>query len=119
MMEYYLRCLERSDVEKVLKDLHDGPAGGHFVGETTTHKILRVGYYWPTLFRDAHTYVRKCKIFQLSKGKEKKTSIPLHLVTISRPFEQWGIDVIGEINPHSSKKHRYILTTTYYFTSMV
>jgi hypothetical protein len=41
----------------------------------------------------------------------------LQPVTISRPFEQWGIDVIGEINPNSSKKHKYILDyATNYFT---
>jgi hypothetical protein len=33
-----------------------------------------------------------------------------------RPFEQWGIYVIGEINTNSSKQHKYILETTYYFT---
>jgi hypothetical protein len=48
--------------------------------------------------------------------REKKASIPLQLITISIPFEQWGIDIIGEINPHSSKQHRYILTTTDYFS---
>jgi hypothetical protein len=26
--------LREDDAEKVLKDLHDGPAGGHFAGET-------------------------------------------------------------------------------------
>jgi len=26
------------------------------------------------------------------------------------------LDIIGEIHPHSSKQHRYILTTTDYFT---
>jgi hypothetical protein len=56
-----LRCLENDDAENVLRELHDGPTGGHFVGETTTYKILRVGYYWPTLFMDAHAYARKCK----------------------------------------------------------
>jgi hypothetical protein len=39
-----LRCLEKQEVDKVLFDLHDGPAGGHFIGDTTTHKILRAGY---------------------------------------------------------------------------
>jgi len=38
-----LRCLEKEDVEKVLKDLHDGPTHGHFAGETIAHKILREG----------------------------------------------------------------------------
>ena len=54
-----LRCLEKEDVKKVMVDLHDGPAGGHFFGDTTAHKILRARYYWPTLFKYAHTHVRK------------------------------------------------------------
>jgi hypothetical protein len=36
-------------------------------------------------------------------------------VTISRPFEQWGLDIIGEITPSSSRKHKYILIATDYF----
>lgn len=35
-----LSCFEKNDVEKVLVDLHDGPYGGNFGGETTAHKIL-------------------------------------------------------------------------------
>ena len=54
-----LRCLEKTEAEKVMRELHDGPAGGHFRGDTTTHKIFHVGYYWPTLFKDAHEYARK------------------------------------------------------------
>ena len=50
----FLRCLEREDATKVVKELHDGPAGGHFFEDTTTHKIPRAGYYWLTLFKDAH-----------------------------------------------------------------
>jgi len=53
---------KKEDVEKVLKELHDSPVGGHFIGQTMTHNILRVAYYWPTLFRDSHAYVRRCKI---------------------------------------------------------
>ena len=40
-------------------------------------------------------------------------------MTISRPFEQWGLDIIGEITPSSSKQHKYILTATDYFTKWV
>ena len=55
-----LRGLEREDVAKVVKELHDGPVGGHFLGDTTNPKILRSGHYFPALFKDAHAYVRKC-----------------------------------------------------------
>jgi hypothetical protein len=40
-----LRCLEREDVDKVLKEIHGGLAGGQFAGNTTTHKIPRDKYY--------------------------------------------------------------------------
>jgi len=40
-----LRCLEKTEVEKFLQELHDGMIGGHYSGDTTTHKILYVGYY--------------------------------------------------------------------------
>jgi len=32
------------------------------------------------------------------------------------PFQQWGLDIIWEIFPHSSKQNCYILTATDYFT---
>lgn len=35
---------------------------------------------------------------------------------IYRPFQQSGLDVIGEITPNSSQQHKYILTVTDYFT---
>jgi hypothetical protein len=41
----HLTCPDKQDVDKVLKELHDGPTRGHFTRETKTHKILRVGYY--------------------------------------------------------------------------
>jgi hypothetical protein len=87
-----LRCIEHDDACKLLRELHDIPVGGHFAGETMAHKILRVGYYWPTLLRDAHAYARKCKSYQVSAGRGKREVIPLHLVTISRPFKHWGIN---------------------------
>jgi hypothetical protein len=78
----FLRCLEKEDVDKVLSELHDGPVGGHFGGDTTTHKILRDGYYWPTLFKYSHAYARKCQECQRATGKEKKHVFPLQPVII-------------------------------------
>jgi hypothetical protein len=90
-----LICLECEDADKVLKELHDGPTGGQFAGNTSAHKILRDGYYWPTLFKYAHTYARNCKTCQMNVGKEKRVVVPLQPVTVSRPFKKWGFDIIG------------------------
>ena len=108
--------MEQEDAKKVVAELHDGHAGGHFSEDTTTHKILRDGYYWPTLFKDAHAHVIKCDACQRCVGRQAKAAGPLKPVIISEPFEQWGIDIIGEINPNSSLQHTYILTAIDYFT---
>ena len=92
---------------------------GHFSGDTTAHKILRAGYYWPTLFKDAHAHVKKCDICQRCNGRQAKVVGPLNPVMITGPFEQWGLDIIGEIKLNSSLQHKYILTATNYFTRWV
>ena len=51
-----LRFLEKDDAKHILIELHDGSTDSHFSRETTTHKVLRVGYYCPTLFEDAHAH---------------------------------------------------------------
>ena len=99
----WLRCLEKDDADHVWKEMHDGPTGGHYGGETTAHKILRAGYYWPTVLRDSHTYNRKCKVCQTTAGRERNPVVPLRPVMIYRPFQQWGLDVIGDITPNSSQ----------------
>jgi hypothetical protein len=79
--------LENEESEKVLSELHVGEAGGHFGGDTTAHKVLRDGYYWPTLFRDSHALCRKCIICQKDVGRVKKASFPLHPITADSSFQ--------------------------------
>jgi hypothetical protein len=55
--KFLLRCVNQEESNKLLKELHSRHCGGHFSACTTTHKILRDGYYWLTLFTDTHQYV--------------------------------------------------------------
>ena len=100
----------------MIYELHVGEAGGHFGGDTTVHKVLRARYYWPTLFKDTHVLCRKCIICQKDAGWVKKATFPLQPVTVDSPFQQWGLDIIGPINPSSSQQHKNIITATDYFT---
>jgi hypothetical protein len=63
---------------------------------------MRVGYYWPKLFSDVNAKVRACNSCQLFAGKQKLPALPLVLVKMEALFQQWGLDFIGEISPHSS-----------------
>ncbi|XP_074346323.1 uncharacterized protein LOC141685096 [Apium graveolens] len=43
------RCLEESEANDVLRDIHEGDYGNHSGGRSLSCKVLRMGYYWPTL----------------------------------------------------------------------
>ena len=57
----FLRFSEKDKTDEFLFQFQAGPVGGHFLGDTMAHKIIREGYYWPTLFRDVGSFVRKCE----------------------------------------------------------
>ncbi|KAK3034730.1 hypothetical protein RJ639_032683 [Escallonia herrerae] len=49
----YLRCLRPSESVYALQEVHEGICGQHLGGRTLAQKILRQGYYWPTMQKDA------------------------------------------------------------------
>jgi hypothetical protein len=63
--------------------------------------------------------VKACNSCQLFSAKKNLPSFPLIPVKVEAPFQQWGLDFIGEIHPQSSAQHRWILTTNDYFTKWV
>jgi hypothetical protein len=40
-------------------------------------------------------------------------------IYVESPFQQWGLDFIGEIHPPSLGQHKWILTITNYFTKWI
>lgn len=114
-----LNCLVEEEAKKVMEDFHGGECGGHLFWKSTTNKILRAGYYWPTLFADAYKMVKCCHKCQIFEGKQKSQPLPLKLIEVSAPFQQWELDFIGEIHPASSGQHRWVLTATDYFTKWI
>jgi hypothetical protein len=110
------RCIDSTKAQKVLEEFHEGICGGHVSPTTTTHKIMKDGYYWRTIFKDSCSKIRKCVSYQKNSRNMKKAAMSRQPIIIYKPFIQWGLDVIGQINPKSRKGHYYILTTTDYFT---
>lgn len=62
------------------------------------------------------TSCHKCQIFE---GKRKLLPLPLKPISTKKPFQQWGLDFIGEIHPPSSVQNKWILTATDYFTKWI
>lgn len=115
----FLRCIDKDQQQKLLQTFHNEAYGGHYSSSVIAFKILRNCYYWPNMFRDAYKWVVNCEKCKLFSGKPQLVSLPLRPVIIEEPFQQWGLDFIGPINPTSSRRHTLILTATYYFTKWV
>jgi len=47
-----LSCLTKNETDKVLEEFHAGHYGGHLYRKSIIDKILRDGFYWPSLFAD-------------------------------------------------------------------
>nr|GEW46114.1 reverse transcriptase domain-containing protein [Tanacetum cinerariifolium] len=48
----------------ILKAFHDGPIEGHYGPNYTAKKVFDFGFYWPTIYRDAHDLVKSCDACQ-------------------------------------------------------
>jgi hypothetical protein len=81
-----LKCMDPQEADRIMVEFHSGLCGGNYSWKTTTHKIIRAGYYWPTLFVDVHRGVRACILCQIFSGKQQLKSLPLQPVAISGPF---------------------------------
>eukprot|EP00253_Pinus_taeda_P016430 PITA_16430 len=72
------RCVGEDENYDILKACHDDPCGGHFADKRTTHKVLRMGYYWPSLFKDARKYVKACDSYQRMGQPNHRDEMPLN-----------------------------------------
>jgi hypothetical protein len=55
-----LRCLDSEEAKTALEEVHQGICGAHSSGLTLAKKLLRTGYYWPTMEEDAYHFVKRC-----------------------------------------------------------
>nr|GEZ65781.1 reverse transcriptase domain-containing protein [Tanacetum cinerariifolium] len=58
------RCVHGQEAYDILKACHEGPTGGHHGANFTAKKVFDAGFFWPTIYRDAHNLVKSCDICQ-------------------------------------------------------
>ena len=92
-----LKCIKGKDIEYVLREVHEGICGNHIGARALAGKVLRQGYYWPTILKDATDLVKKCKIYQEQAKISRLPSEPLTSITSPWPFQQWGLDILGPL----------------------
>nr|GEX62316.1 reverse transcriptase domain-containing protein [Tanacetum cinerariifolium] len=48
------RCVHGQEAVDILTACHNGPIGGRYGANFTANKVFDSGFYWPTIYQDAH-----------------------------------------------------------------
>ncbi|XP_016168240.1 uncharacterized protein LOC107610752 [Arachis ipaensis] len=113
-----LKCLHPDQMDYVLKEVHEGCCGHHIEGKALARKLIRAGYYWPSMMEDSKEFVRKYAKCQENANFHKAPATELSLLMSSRPFSHWGVDLLGpfSVGPGQVK---YLIVAIDYYTKWI
>ncbi|XP_071740616.1 uncharacterized protein [Rutidosis leptorrhynchoides] len=60
----WLRCVQPDEAQYVLEEAHFGICGAHDGARTIAQKVARLGYFWPTMYKDATKIIETCQSCQ-------------------------------------------------------
>uniref|UniRef100_A0A2N9FF19 Integrase catalytic domain-containing protein n=1 Tax=Fagus sylvatica TaxID=28930 RepID=A0A2N9FF19_FAGSY len=114
----YLRCLDKAEANYVMREVHGGICGNHSGARSLVHKLIRAGYYWPTMQKDAVSYIRTCDKCQRFGNLIHSPPEILTPMTAPWPFAQWGLDIMGPL-PVGQRQLKFLVVGIDYFTKWV
>ena len=106
------RCSPEEEIYSILTHCHALACGENFGENRTATKALESGFYWPTLFKDAHHFVSTCDKCQRMGSISKRDEPPLQPILEVELFDIWGMDSMGPFP--SSFSNLYILLAVDY-----
>ncbi|GJW57796.1 reverse transcriptase domain-containing protein [Tanacetum coccineum] len=111
------RCVHGQEAIDILKSCHEGPTGGHHSANLTAQKVFDAGFFWLTIYRDAHTMIKSCDTCQRQGKILQRDEMPQNAIQVCKIFNVWGIDFIGSFS--SSHGNKYILIAVDYLSKWV
>nr|GEZ05684.1 transposon Ty3-I Gag-Pol polyprotein [Tanacetum cinerariifolium] len=103
------RCVHGKEALDILEACHNGPTGGHHGANLTAKKIFDVGFFWPTIYKDAHEFVKNCDFCQRQGKISQRDEMPQNSIQTCEIFDVWGIDFMGPFP--SSRGNKNVVPT--------
>lgn len=111
------KCVPEPEQSGILSHCHDSACGGHFASQKTAMRVVQSGFWWPSLFKDAHSMCKGCDRCQRLGKLTRRNMMPLNPILIVDVFDVWGIDFMGPFP--MSFGHSYILVGVDYVSKWV
>nr|GFA81898.1 reverse transcriptase domain-containing protein [Tanacetum cinerariifolium] len=111
------RCVHGQEDFEILKACHEGPSGGHHGANLTAKKVFDAGFFWPSIYHDAHKMIKTYDICQKQGKISQRDEMPPNSIQVCEIFDIWGIDFMGPFP--SSKGNKYILVAVDYLSKWV
>ncbi|GKC33768.1 reverse transcriptase domain-containing protein [Tanacetum coccineum] len=111
------RCVHGKEALDILEACHNGPTGGHHGANHTAKKVFDAGFFWPTIYKDAHELVKNCDSWQRQGKFSQRDEMPQNAIQVCEIFDVWGIDFMGPFP--SSKGNKYVLVAVDYLSKWV
>ncbi|XP_022024628.1 uncharacterized protein LOC110924962 [Helianthus annuus] len=110
-----LRCVGPEQSQYLIKEIHEGICGAHFGPRSVVSKLMNLGYFWPTMHRDASDQLKKCEVCQIHAPVPKSPKHDLIPISSAWPFHKWGMDIIGPFPPAKGGV-KFLVVGVDYFT---
>ncbi|GJX82012.1 DNA-directed DNA polymerase [Tanacetum coccineum] len=79
--------------------------------------VFDAGFFWPTIYRDAHDLVTRCDACQRQGKISQRDEMPQNAIQVFEIFNVCGIDFMGSFP--SSRGNKYILIAVDYLSKWV
>nr|GEZ89253.1 reverse transcriptase domain-containing protein [Tanacetum cinerariifolium] len=81
------RCVAGKEAIDILNACHSGPTGGHYEASYTAKKVFDLGFYWPSIYKDAFELVKYCDSCQRHGKVSQKDEMPQNFIQICEIFD--------------------------------
>ncbi|GJZ32513.1 putative nucleotidyltransferase, ribonuclease H [Tanacetum coccineum] len=93
-----MRCIGPLQANYVIREVHMGSCGMNDGPRQVVAKAMNLGYYWPSMHRDARELIRACDDCQAHASVPRLPKADMISVTSAWPFMKWGMDIVGPLS---------------------
>ena len=84
----YLKCMDKEEAKYILEEIHEGVYEDYVGPRSLVSKVIRTGYFWPTMLVNARELVKKCNKYQRFRNVQRLPVEKMTIISSPWPFAQ-------------------------------